>query len=245
MKKITRTLLCILLLLALFAAPCSAGLSQASAQEYVPDRTPVQKDGDYSFKVYEDGTVIIVDYSGNEQDIVIPAELGGNTVTEIGSEAFAYQEMNSLIIPEGIRVSGRAFEYCEISEYLGLPAGITVETRAFEYADLPDAVTIPEGAVISGDSFSYCEGLKTLFVEPGATLKGDAFSYSEDLRTIFCASGSTFMEDAFYSCRKLIAVVLCGEVTLDGKPFPYSNRAKFIFEEEGQYALELERAAGT
>ena len=228
----------------LIALPGIAGLPQASAQEYVPDRTPVQEYGDYSFKVYDDGTVEIVDYSGQDTDVVIPTELDGNLVTTIGSSAFAYYQMASLTIPEGIGVSGRAFEYCKITDELSLPAGINIGIRAFEYAELPKVVVIPEDAVLSGDCFSYCEDLERLFVGTSAVIKGSAFSYSEDLKTLICASGSQFADRAFEYCYDLVGVMLCGDVSVDGKAFSYSRGAKFFHEDEMQYALELERAVG-
>ena len=228
----------------LIALPGLAGRAQASAQEYVPDLTPVQEYGDYSYKVYTDGTVEIVDYNGQESDVMIPSELGGERVTVIGSEAFAYYEMSSLTIPEGVDVSGRAFEYCKITEALNLPAGVAIGVRAFEYAELPKTVFIPEGAVLEGDCFSYCENLERLFVEPSSVIKGSAFSYSEDLRTLFCAPGSKFADRAFEYCYRLTAVVLCGDVKLDGKPFSYCRNARVFHEDEIQYAIEVEKALG-
>lgn len=242
MKKNVRTLFPVLLIAAVFTVPGILGQPRAAAQEYVPDRTPVRESGDYSYKVYDDGAVVIVEYRGEDAHIEIPAELDGNIVTSIGGEAFAYQEMDSLTIPEGISVTGRAFEYCEILESLTLPAGVVIQSRAFEYADLPEAVILPEDALIEGDAFSYCEDLKTLFVSPGAVLKGEVFSYSEDLKTVWCASGSKIADKAFYSCRRLTDVVLCGDVELEGKPFPYSSRARFLHEEEERFDREAESA---
>lgn len=224
--------------------PAFAGPLQASAQEYVPDRTPVRECGDYAYKVYNDGTVEIVEYSGQEADVVIPAELDGLRVTMVGSQAFAYYEMASLTIPEGISVSGRAFEYCTITDALALPAGIDIRLRAFEYASLPKAVMIPEGAVVGGDSFSYCENLETLFVEPTAVVKDSAFSYSEDLKTLICASGSEIADRAFYSSRPLSEILLCGDVKLGDKPFPYCGNARMLPEEEERYVLEAEKVFG-
>lgn len=228
----------------LIALPGFAGRTQASAQEYVPDRTPVQECGDYSYKAYSDGTVEIVEYNGQEADVVIPEELDGKRVNVIGSEAFAYYEMASLIIPEGIDVSGRAFEYCKITGSLNLPAGAAIGIRAFEYAELPKTVVIPEGAVLEGDCFSYCEDLERLYVDPSAVIKGSAFSYSEDLRTLFCAPGSKFADRAFEYCYRLTAVVLCGDVEMDGKPFSYCRSARVFHEDEIQYDLEVEKALG-
>lgn len=234
----------IVFLAVLIALPGFAGLPQASAQEYVPDRTPVQEYGDYSFKVYDDGTVEIVDYNGQETDVVIPTELDGNQVTTIGNSAFAYYQMASLTIPEGISVSARAFEYCKITDELSLPAGINIGIRAFEYAELPKVVVIPEDAVLSGDCFSYCEDLERLFVGPSAVIKGSAFSYSEDLKTLICAPGSQFADRAFEYCYDLVGVMLCGDVAVDGKAFSYSRSAKFFHEDEMQYDVELDRAVG-
>lgn len=246
MKKSFGTLHRVFFLFLVFAValPAFVWHSQASAQEYQPDPTPVQECGDYAYKLYSDGTLEIVDYSGQESDIVIPTELDGNRVTMVGSDAFDYCEMASLTIPEGIIVTGRAFQYCVITDALTLPAGIDISVRAFEYAELPKAVVIPEGAVIGGDCFSYCEKLETLFVEPSAVVKGSAFSYSEDLKTLVCASGSEIADRAFYSSRSLAGVILCGDVKLGDKPFPYCEQAELRPEAEAYYASELEKAIG-
>ena len=198
MKKIVRTL-CSFCFISL-AAVWLIGIPKASAQEYWEPPKEVHISGDYSYELLDDDTVFIVDYDGEETDLEIPGELDGFEVSEIGDQAFSYYEMSSLVIPEGVTVSGRAFDYCVITDSVSLPEEITIRGRAFEYAELPPTMTIPEGAVVEGDSFSYCEDLRALFVEPQATLKGSAFSYSEDLETIICASGSEITDRAFYSC---------------------------------------------
>ncbi len=245
MKNNVRTLrrFLFLFLAVLIAMPGLAGQPRAFAQEYEPDRTPVLTCGDYDYKVYDD-SVVIVEYNGRETDVVIPAELDGNQVTTVGSEAFAYYEMDSLTIPEGIIVSGRAFEYCSIDKALSLPEGIVIRGRAFEYAELPKTVVIPEGAVLEDDCFAYCEELECLFVAPSAVLKDSVFGYSEDLRTLVCAPGSEIADDAFEYSYDLSGVLLCGDVTLGKDPFPYCRRVKIHFESEQQYDLEIEKIFG-
>ena len=54
----------------LLAVSGLAGGTQASAREYVPDPTPVQVSGNYSYKLYTGGTLEIV-----------PREEGGTRVT--------------------------------------------------------------------------------------------------------------------------------------------------------------------
>jgi hypothetical protein len=242
MKKISRTLcsFCFILL----AAVWLIGLPRASAQEYWEQPKEVFESGDYSYELLDDGTAVIVDYEGEETDIEIPDALDGHEVSEIGMQAFSYYEMASLTIPEGINVSGRAFEYCVITDSISLPAEITIRGSAFEYAELPQTMTIPEGAVVEGDCFSYCEDLRALFVEPHAALKKSVFSYSEDLQTIVCASGSEIADRAFYSCERLEKIVLCGDVKLGEKPFPYSKQAKTTAVEKADYARAVESAMG-
>lgn len=216
------------------------GSPRAWAQEYIPDTTPVSVSGDYSYKVYEGGEVEIVEYNGQERNIVIPTELDGNTVTLIGDEAFSYYEMESLTIPAGIRVNGRAFQYCEIEKLLSLPVGIQIGIRAFEYASLPDTVLIPEEAVISGSSFSYCEDLELLFLSPSASITDSAFSYSEDLKQLILAEGSSVTEKAFYSSYRLSSIILCGNVELGENAFPYCTKARTRAADAGLFDRELE-----
>ncbi len=237
-----RTLL--LLLALILILPGLAGRTRAAAQEYVPDLTPVQYCGDYAYKVCNDSSVEIVEYKGLEPDIIIPEELDGNRVTSIGDEAFAYYKMDSLIVPEGISIGGRAFEYCVVRKVFSLPAGVVIRNRAFEYAELPKAVVIPEGALLEGDCFSYCEDLERLFVEPSAILRGSAFSYSEDLKTLVCAPGSEISARAFEYSYDLAGVLLCGDVTLGDDPFPYCRRARLLSESAEQYELEIAKYPG-
>ncbi len=246
MKKNVRLLrrFLFLFLAVLVALPGFAGQTQAFAQEYVPDTTPVLTSGDYAYKVYDDGSVEIVEYNGRETDLVIPEELDGKRVTAVGDQAFSYCDLDSLTIPEGISVGGRAFEYCSIEKTLSLPEGIVIRGSAFDYAELPKSVVIPEGAVLSGDCFAYCEDVLRLFVAPSAVVKGSAFGYSEDLRTLICAPGSEIADDAFEYSYQLTGVMLCGDVTLGKDPFPYCRKAKLINESAEQYDVELERYFG-
>ena len=233
MKKIAQCL-CSAVLLPLLLS--MAAPPAAAAGSHVPDKTPVIVSGDYAYKRGDGEGVTIVGYSGSDADVEIPSALDGFTVAEIGEQAFAYCEMETLVIPEGVAVTGRAFEYSVITDALTLPEGASVTSRAFEYASLPATLTIPARAVVEGSSFSYCEQLRALFVEPGACVKGSAFGYSEDLKNIVCASGAKIADKAFYGCERLEEVVLCGEAALEGKPFRDSSLQKTTTAEASDYA---------
>ena len=245
MKKTVKSIsrFCFLLLTAALVLGL-VGLPQAFAQEEDPQPVPVIRCGDYSYELNGDQTATIVEYSGNEKAVEIPVRLDGHRVSMIADQAFAYYEMESLIIPKGVAVNGRAFEYCEISDFVTLPNDVVIKSRAFEYAVLPNVLTIPEGAVVEGSSFSYCEGLRALFAAPEATIRGSAFSYSEDLRTMVCAVGSVIADKAFYDCSILEEVVLCGDVKLEGKPFRDSNRVKFTTVNDDDYTRTVGKVSG-
>ena len=228
----------------------TAAFSEEATQEETeiitecePETEQLFQCGDYVYKLNDDETAMIVEYTGQEADIEIPAELDGHSVTVIAVQAFSYAEMNSLTIPENITtIDSRAFEYCSVKDTFSLPAGISIQSDAFSYAKLPKAVVIPEEAVIEGDSFSYCTGLETLFAEPGAVLTGDAFSYSRNLLTVALASGSKVSEDAFYSCGALKSIVLAGSVELGAGSFPYCDNAAIKTAGEDEYAQLMEEA---
>ena len=235
----TFRLLCglILVLAAFFAQLGVRGIFPAYATEYIPEPVTIYDCGDYSYRLESNGTAVITDYHGEAEEIVLPTELDGYPVSAVGDNAFAYYDMTRLEIPKGIgRITGRAFQYCTVTDSFSLPRDIVLEIRAFEYAFLPDFVTIPKGAVIGGDCFSYCEGMKALFVEPQAAVKGSAFNYSKDLKAVVCASGATLADRSFYSCDRLREVILCGKAALEGKPFQYCGLAEITYAEKEDYA---------
>ena len=135
------------------------GSAAASATEVDPNYVPppVYTSGDYSYYINEDKTsVTICGYEGDAEELVIPTELDGYPVTEIGYQAFSYVKVKSLTIPDRIReIQRRAFEYCVVSERFTLPEDVFIGGDAFSYASLPDLIVIPRGAQLDRCAFSY------------------------------------------------------------------------------------------
>ena len=70
-----------------------------------------QTEADFEVKQNHDNTLIITDYTGRVKDVVIPDTLYGLKVTQISSEAFAYKELTSVVIPDAItEIGGRSYE---------------------------------------------------------------------------------------------------------------------------------------
>ena len=168
--------------------------------------------------------------------VEIPSEIDGYLVTEIGSEAFHYQKMKSLSIPESVRTIGRrSIEYCVITDTLELPEKATIESDAFSYTELPSVVTIPAGTTVEKCAFSYCEKMEQLLIDPDSVLKGRAFSYCYDLEKVVCADGCSMEAKAFEYCRSLGTVILCGDVSTAENSFYKCGETEVTEEEESAY----------
>ena len=79
--------------------------------------------GDYQYTLREDGTALIIRYTGSSEDVTIPSSLGGVPVTALGPNSF--ESRGSLLfveIPEGITSIGDyAFRFCNNLEVINLP----------------------------------------------------------------------------------------------------------------------------
>ena len=74
------------------------------------------------------GFVVIEGYEGESSELVIPSEIDGKPVREIGYSAFSgHEDIKSIQIPESVeRIGHNAFSDCTSLETLALPAGVTV-----------------------------------------------------------------------------------------------------------------------
>ena len=76
----------------------------------------------------------ITGYTGSAESLVIPSELGGKPVTEIGAMAFSYcSSLTKATIPEGVTSIGEyAFSYCSSLTEVTIPKSVTsIEFFAF------------------------------------------------------------------------------------------------------------------
>ena len=110
-----------------------------SETEVDPNYTPpvtTESEG-YEYWVNEDGeTVTIAKYTGEEEVIEVPSEIDGYAVTAIGYQAFTYDEMKELYLPDSISsIGSRAFEYCDYLEEAVLCGSVDCAENAFDYCD--------------------------------------------------------------------------------------------------------------
>ena len=118
------------------------------------------EDGVYEYSVLEDGTIEITDYYGSENDLVIPSEIDGYTVTKIGQEAFSevfYESaITSVSIPDTVtEIGAYAFEYCRYLTKIVIPNSVVViGNGAFEGCYELSNIELPQHEMeIAPDAF--------------------------------------------------------------------------------------------
>jgi hypothetical protein len=110
------------------------------------------------------GEMTIIDYIGNSKSIIIPNEINGVKVTNIGKNAFAQKRIRSVIIPLGIKnIEEKAFYMNELTDII-IPDSITsIGAGAFWYNNLSN-ITIPQSVTFIGSSAFYNNPLEEIII---------------------------------------------------------------------------------
>ena len=135
------------------------------------------EDGVYEYSVLEDGTIEITDYYGSENDLMIPSEIDGYTVTRIGYDAFYNEDFTNVSIPDTVTEIGPyAFQNCSYLTSIVIPDSVNkIEYQAFEYCYELSEITLPEHEMeISSDAFN-----DTAYFKDAANWKEDGLYIGE------------------------------------------------------------------
>jgi len=134
--------------------------------------------GNYKIHPNETG-ITITNFIGKEKNVVIPAQIDGKTVTQIGSNAFAGKALLSVVIPDTVTViDNGAFEYNFIRN-VDIPQGVTkIANVAFYNNVVLSTVKLPNTLLeINDGSFWGCVRLKNITIPDSVvTLHKEAFS---------------------------------------------------------------------
>ena len=122
------------------------------------------------FTYTENGSEItITGYTGDKTELVIPGEIDGKKVTDIGTHAFyKYSSLTSVIIPEGVtNIGDCAFLGCSGLTSVTIPESVTsIKGRAFCECSGLTGITIPAGVTrIEETAFEGCSGLTSIVVD--------------------------------------------------------------------------------
>ncbi len=180
----------------------------------------------FAWEKKEDGTVIIAGLVNLSLEvIVIPKEIDGGKVTEIGSMAFGEgSRLTSIVIPDSVtKIGSWAFEGCGSLTGIVIPESVTeIGDYAFEGCSSLTSVVIPDNITkIGAGTFERCRSLASIVIPDGVTEIGSvAFNWCSSLTSIVIPDNVTEIGScAFANCGSLASVVLSDGIDFGGGVF--------------------------
>ncbi len=166
------------------------------------------------FKIISDSTAEVTSGNYLELDsVVIPEKvrIDGKVyvVTRIGIRAFSMcKNLVDVVIPSSVEMIGsNAFEYSGLKSVV-LPENVSVEYEAFNNCALK-SVVVRSGVYLGHRTFYGCSGLEHIEIEPGVENIGKyGFFGCSSLKTLVLPSSITSIrEGAFGECENLDLVI--------------------------------------
>lgn len=165
----------------------------------------------FAYRVKEDGTVAVVGYVGSESKVVVPREIDGKTVTEIGPGAFMGEKISSVTVYKDVKTIGKgAFYECEILFEANLPDSIThIGEGAFYNCETLKQIKVPAGVTeIAPSTYEGCTSAILATLPEGLTKIGsNAFAGCTFGGILLPTSLKTVEQGAFRNCRNLTQIV--------------------------------------
>ena len=172
-----------------------------------------------NFDYFEDGedNAVICDYHGEDNQVVVPATIGGRKVVAIGREAFSMNaNLEKVTVPEGVTtLEPDAFSRCENLKEATLPSTLkSIEDVAF--ADCPNltAIALPAGLESIGSEAFMHTGLTSVTIPDSVTsMDFRAFIECNKLETVAIGAGlEEIPESCFERCPSLKKVTMGNKV---------------------------------
>lgn len=208
-------------------------IAKDKAHEYNVQKNNTRKEsGNFEYEILEDGTAEIKGYNGTASDLVIPSEIDGYKVTNIGIYAFeGCESLTNIMIPESVTSIGNfVFEHCTSLK------SIIVDSKNTNYSDIdgvlfnkaqteliryPEAkkdtdYTIPYGVTtIKAYAFYLCTFPTNIIIPDTVTnIKDGAFYGCTSLTNITIPDSVTNIEEsAFRDCKSLTDVTISYGIT--------------------------------
>ncbi len=150
--------------------------------------------GAYKFDMYSQ---TILGYNSDEKDVVIPSTIEGVQVKVIGRDAFKYENITSVTIPEGVvEIQSDAF-YGNLLTSVTLPSTLETFGDAAFFDNQLTSITIPEKITILPDNcFANNKITEIIFNKNIKTIDRFAFDRNE-LTSVTLPEG---LETIGYSC---------------------------------------------
>ena len=184
----------------------------------------IKTSGDYEYSLYNNNTVRIVSYKGNDKEVTIPDMIDGYNVVNIGLGAFSRCfNLESVVISENIeRIEQRAFNSCVNLKSVEIGRDVVnIDESSFSGCDALSNITVKNKNTVY-DSRDNCNAIietksntlkigcsKTVIPNSVATIGENAFDNCFDLKTIEIPSNVKMIgREAFVNCMNLEKITL-------------------------------------
>ena len=254
--KIFSLLLAIILSLSIFASCDNSNNTNSTPSSNVPVggdgkfTVPVKNisdqteytEGVYKYLLYDDGTAIIYQHTGNESEIVIPDLLGGYPVYAIASEAFyGNQNVTSVTISKNVGIIGSgAFNGCPLLEKVNIPDSVWgIYPDAF--SDTPWYNNLTDEFAIVGDSIllKYNGKESNVVIPNNVKHIADAFLGNETIKDVVIPDSVYTIGCAAFSSSTLTRAQLGNNVVLiEDSAFAYCYDLHYINMPESLKTIE-------
>ena len=175
--------------------------------------------GDYEYSIV-DNNAVIDKYTGSDSTVIVPNNIDGYDVTEIGDSAFSgCTNVKEIKLPETLETIGYyAFGSCTGLESIKIPSKVkTIGREAFEYCSNLKEINLPEGIENIGSKF--IEGTKIEKIQIPKSLKsGSSALYgANELKKVEFEEGTetiiTRICSVDYSENKIEEIIIPDGVT--------------------------------
>lgn len=168
----------------------TAETTEPTTAEEIPVTVPTTDASD----IYDVSGGILSEYTGEGGNVSIPSSVGGDSVTAIGTGAFAgNSDITSVFVPSTVtKIGQEAFADCANLKSVALPSSLrSIGIGAFCDCTSLTGISVPsEVTSIGDDAFAGCSALATISIPSSVTSIGDnAFGGCDNL-TIKCSEGS-------------------------------------------------------
>ena len=168
--------------------------------------------------------ITLTKYMGKKTDVVVPAELDGKTVTEIGEGCFAETAVVSVTVPDSILViENNAFAKCAALTSVTLPEQMLyMGYQVFSECTALKEITLPASGITEFSWGMFIgAGVETVTFREGIEVLPANFFLGSSLKEITLPAGvKTLMQGAFGNCQNLTSVTLNSDlITIEAGAF--------------------------
>ena len=191
---------------------------------------------------YEDveGGVRITYYMSEGQTdgvVVIPAQINGKNVVEIGPEAFSSADLRGIITGQNVTIiNEKAFQNAKIEEIIINGKLEKIQQEAFILANI-DYIEFPDSLKEIGVAAFQCASVKEIVIPDSVeNIEAAAFCMCKNLEKVKIGKNSTIGNMAFYDCPNLTEVEIPAEVSDIKESIFYESENVVVITPEGSYA---------